>query len=310
MNQDYMTDPGTVYEVRSWAERNGFSHWAVALIWLIIAFVLFQIVAGVVFFILMLASGDLGSVGDTTEFLMDRLDLLFIGNSSGQILLLGLATFFVVRFSTAGESKKKFLRIGTNQQTGFYILTGAVLMVAIQPLIIYLGFLNSLLPIPESLTEFQISQYEMIEEFLRTDGVIWFALFHVAVVPAFCEEILFRGYILRAFEKSWGISAAIVVSGIVFGLFHLQLGNLMPLATLGIILAVMTWLSGSLWPAVAAHFINNGSAVLLGTRFPDLAFGEVTAETLPPAWLLIVSMVLSAGIIYMMLKKQPDTNPE
>jgi len=173
----------------------------------------------------------------------------------------------------------------------------------VQPVVVYLGYLNSILPIPESLTDLQISQYEMIENFLTREGIIWFGLLNIALIPAVCEEVLFRGYVLRAFEKSWGIITAIVVSGIIFGMFHIQLGNLLPLATLGMILALMTWLSGSLWPAIIAHFINNGAAVLVGIHFPELLFQDMTAEALPPVWLLLLSIVLTVAIIKVMINQ-------
>ncbi|MEX0648623.1 MAG: CPBP family intramembrane glutamic endopeptidase [Balneolaceae bacterium] len=294
--------------IQSWADRNGFAHWAVALIWLVVAFVLFQVVAGFVFVGLLLASGGISSAADVADIMMDRLDLMFIGNSSGQILFLGLATFLIVKLNVAGESRQNFLRFRWKEDTALFTGLSALLVVVVQPIILYLGHLNSLLPIPETFSDLQASQYEMFEQFLKQDGVMWFGLLHIALVPAFCEEILFRGYILRAFEKSWGIITAIVISGIVFGLFHIQLTNLLPLATLGMFFAGFTWLSASLWPAIAAHFINNGSAVVLATFYPDLAFADMTPETLPPLWMLIVSIVLTGFISYTMIKQSKFVN--
>lgn len=146
----------------------------------------------------------------------------------------------------------------------------------------------------------------MIEDFLRTDGIIWFGLLNIALVPAICEEVLFRGYILRAFEKSWGPIVAVLISGLIFGMFHIQLGNIFPLATLGVVLALMTWLSGTLWPAVFAHFINNGAAVLVGSQYPELLFEQMTAETLPPVWVLVLSIIFTGSIVYWMINKSAE----
>src|SRR5690625_4338223 len=140
----------------------------------------------------------------------------------------------------------------------------------------------------------------MIQNFLTTDGILLFELLHVVVFPATSKYVILRGYMLLAFTKIWGILTVIIVSGVIFGLFHLQLGNLIPLAALGIILAVMTWLSGSIWPAVVAHFLNNGSAVVLGVNYPEMMFTDVTAETLPPLWLLWVSIAATVAVIYAM----------
>lgn len=293
----------TPTQVQSWAERNGFSHWAIALIWLVIVLILFQVVGAIVFVGLMVIAGGFTESTDAMTSVTEHIDLIFIGNSVGQILCLGLATFVVVQLNIGSESKRSFLRIKWNNQVVKYLVMGGLLMIVIQPVIVYLGYLNSLIPIPDMFSDFQISQYEMIEDFLKTDGIIWFGLLNIALIPAICEEVLFRGYVFRAFEKSWGPIIAILISGLFFGMFHIQLGNIFPLATLGIILALMTWLSGTIWPAVLAHFINNGAAVLVGSQFPELMFQDVTAESLPPVWVLVLSIVFTAAIIYWMLNK-------
>lgn len=302
MSNEFPEEVSSVKIVRSWAERNGFAHWAIAVLWLIAALVLFQLVAGLVFVGMMFATGELTSADNIAEVMTSRLDLLFIGNSVGQVLFIGLATFLIVRLHLSTETTSKFIRFKWDDKTLIYILLGAFLVVVVQPLVIYLGYLNSLVPLPESLTDMQVSQYQMIEDFLTSEGVIWFGLFHIALIPAFCEEILFRGYILRAFEKSWGIIVGVIVSGIIFGLFHIQLANLLPLATLGIILALMTWLSGSLWPAIVAHFINNGAAVLVGTSYPELMFADTSYDDLPPFWILLLSLLFTIGIVHYMYK--------
>ncbi|MEX2573613.1 MAG: CPBP family intramembrane glutamic endopeptidase, partial [Balneolaceae bacterium] len=192
---------------------------------------------------------------------------------------------------------KTFLRFRTFPDTGRITGLTAVLFIVVQPVIWYLGYLNSQLPVPDYFSELQQSQYEMIESFLRSDGALLMAMVNIAFVPAICEEVMFRGYVLSAFEKNWGIWPAIIVSGLMFGLFHLQLTNLLPLASLGFLLALVTWISGSLVPAIVAHFVNNGSAVLLSTYFPDMAVTELTAETAPPVWTLIASILLTAWLI-------------
>lgn len=306
MNTDSDFDSFTPAKVSSWAERNGFAHWVVALIWLVVALIGFQVTAAIVFGILIAVQGTGMNPADIETSITNNIDLLFIGNSVGQILVLAVATFLIARLNLETETKASFLRIKWNRKVMRYILLGSVLVVVIQPLIIYLGYLNSLIPLPEYMSDLQISQYQMIEDFLTSDGILLFGLLNIALVPSICEELLFRGYILRSFEKSWGAVTAVVVSGIIFGMFHIQLGNLLPLATLGIVLGLMTWLSGALWPAVVAHFINNGAAVLLGSRFPEIVFREVSAETLPPIWVLIVSIALTGSIIYAMFNQSSE----
>ncbi len=291
-------------QLQSWVDRNGFSHWAIALLWILVALILFQVGAGLLIILMIFMSEGIVTQTEILEIMVSRVDLLFIANSIGQILFIGLATFIVVNLHRAEESKLDFLRLKWFDSTLRYSIYGCILIVVVQPIVIYLGFLNSLIPIPEWMQLAQEDQYEMILNFLMTEGVIVYALIAIAVIPAICEEILFRGYILRAFEKSWGIITAIFVSGLFFGLFHLQAANFMPLATLGVVLAAMTWLSGSIWPAIFAHFVNNATAVIVGINFPELFFQDMSYESLPPFWLLIVSIVLTCLVIYAMLKSK------
>lgn len=286
-----------------WVERKGFSHWGMSLLWLIIVFLMSQLVVAVVAVAILFATGAATTVQELITALQTRLDILFIGNSVGQIFILGLATFLIVGLHVGTETKRQFLRITWNDDTVFYIVVGGVLMLAIQPTVMFIGYLNSFLPTPEFLEELHKGQYEMFEEYLTSDGVLLIGLFHVAVVPAFAEEVLFRGYVLRAFERSTGIIAALILSSFIFAAFHLQLTNILPLATLGATMGLLTWLSGSIWPAAVAHFINNGSAVVMATYMPERAFADITPEVLPPLWMLALSIVFSGFLVKVLYDK-------
>jgi membrane protease YdiL (CAAX protease family) len=291
-------------ETPSWAERNGFTDWALALMWVFAAFFLFQLTAGVVFAAL-LAIKHSGQLDATImmESMNQSLDLVFIGNSTGQILMLGLATWMFANLHIRGnnnEGKMRFMRLRVHPDTLTMSAITVVLILIVQPAIWFMSWLNALIPVPEVFEQMQASQMQLIEQFLKSDHLLLLTLFHIGVVPAVCEEILYRGYVMRAFERSWGIWPAIIVSGILFGMYHLQLTNLLPLATIGVLLAYITWISRSLYPAMLAHFVNNGSSVLVGTYYPDSAFAELTPESMPPLWAVALSLVASVYLIYLM----------
>lgn len=289
---------------RSWAERNGFSDWALALIWIVIAFVGFQLLAGIVAAVLIIsAEGLAGNADQIMEAFTNRLDLMFVGNSAGQILFLGLATWMFSRLHTSRRERPHYFRMSVGSNIFTMLGLSAALILAVQPTVWFLGWLNAQIPVSESLSEMQTSQMEMIEQFLRSDHNLMITLFHIGVVPAICEEVLYRGYVLRSFERSWGIWPAIFVSGLFFGLYHLQLTNLLPLAGIGMLLAYVTWASNSLLPAILAHFINNGGSVLVGTLYPDSAFAELTPESMPPLWAVSISLLISGYIIYIMYRQ-------
>ena len=311
----------TVLFTPSWARRNGFSDAGLALIWLLVAFLMFQFTAGIVAFALIMAQGELASPADIMTAMESHMDLVFIGNSVGQITFLGLATLLVLRLhldselnasqylrfrAEAGPALSKATASSTNtplaepRMLPAYLLISVLLFVAVQPTIWFLGYLNGLLPVPELFSDLQKSQYDMIERFLQEQDSILPALFNIAVVPAICEEILFRGYILRSFERSMKVVTAILLSGFLFGLYHVQLQNLLPLATLGILMALLTWTSGSIWPAILAHFVNNAGGVIILKYFPESMMTEMSKATAPPVLFLIGSLALSSILIYLL----------
>lgn len=77
-----------------------------------------------------------------------------------------------------------------------------------------------------------------------------------------CEEILFRGTIMRGLERA-DIRWAIAVSAILFGLMHLDFQKLAGTALLGVLIAYLVIKSDSLYAGILAHFMNNTTGVLL-----------------------------------------------
>lgn len=93
-------------------------------------------------------------------------------------------------------------------------------------------------------------------------GVVCLVLM-VVVGAAVVEELCYRGLWLRALERRVGTAAAVIVSGLVFGLIHFQPYDLPILASFGIVLAVLATRSGRLGPAIWAHMAFNATAVIV-----------------------------------------------
>jgi len=127
----------------------------------------------------------------------------------------------------------------------------------------------------------------------ETPGRIAFLVLVVAVVPAVCEEFLFRGVLLAGTRRHMGLSATVVMNGLVFGAFHVPAATVfrfLPSALLGVLLAWVVVRTRSIWNGVLMHFVNNASIVLLATspwireRFSDPTQG-------PPVWLMVPAVV-------------------
>ena len=281
-----------------WVERNGFAHWAVAFGWVLIALIAFNIVGAVVGVLGILLTTDDLDPNVMMENLSSNFDILFLANSSGQILIMALATLLLVKLHAVKGERKEFLRLKLSANVWHVTLVGAILFVVAQPTILLLGWLNSFVPVPDVMAEMQETMAEMITTFLKSDNALLLGVFHIGVVPAICEEIMYRGYVQRALEKSWGITAAILISGALFGAYHLQISNIVPLATLGIFLAYLTYVSDSLIPAMVAHFVNNGGQVIASSYYPEMLDQQVSPDMDIPILMVILSVAATTFLLY------------
>ncbi|MDE7478561.1 MAG: CPBP family intramembrane metalloprotease, partial [Lachnospiraceae bacterium] len=89
------------------------------------------------------------------------------------------------------------------------------------------------------------------------------ALFVIAVTPAVCEEMLFRGVILHSLKAKYRVSTAMVITAVLFGIFHMSLIKFIPTGLLGLALCIVVWRTGSIYPAMLMHFINNAISVMV-----------------------------------------------
>ena len=88
-------------------------------------------------------------------------------------------------------------------------------------------------------------------------------LIFLAVLPGIFEEIAFRGLLLHGLRRSLHPAALALVVGIAFGIFHIALFRFVPTACLGMMLAAVTLLSGSILPAMMWHGLNNAMGILM-----------------------------------------------
>lgn len=81
-------------------------------------------------------------------------------------------------------------------------------------------------------------------------------------IAPFCEEIFFRGFLFGGLLRGMPFFAATLLAALLFAIAHGDIGSFLPLFAIGIILAVVRWRTGSLWPGMALHACNNGLAAL------------------------------------------------
>jgi sodium transport system permease protein len=124
----------------------------------------------------------------------------------------------------------------------------------------------------------------------------WLLVICLAIVPAVSEEILFRGILLRSLQQKNSDLIAIVVSGIAFGLFHFIVeSSVAPLrlivsSGLGMVLGWVCVKSGSLFPSILLHSVNNGILTTVALTRDKLAANP------EPAWVLGVLVACLVGV--------------
>jgi len=157
------------------------------------------------------------------------------------------------------------------------------------PIVLGLGILNEQIPLPELLQRMEDQQLIIVEWLSTGGGNFWLNVLFVALTPALFEEVFFRGFVQRRAERSMGIIGGILFTGILFGVFHLRLTQVLPLTALGCYFAYLAWSTGSLWIPMLLHFLNNG-LMLAVSKWGNQSISD--PEAIP--WILI----FTGGILF------------
>ncbi len=154
-----------------------------------------------------------------------------------------------------------------------------------------------------------VELFKGLEVELQQVPVFW-KLTALAVIPAICEELFFRGFLFRAFRSAaprssaWG---AIAGTAVLFGLFHvlvrdvLLLERFLPTALMGLALGWVAARTGSTLPGMVLHVLHNSTLLLLplwGPRIGILAAADQRTH-LPWAVLLLAGtgVIVAGGLL-------------
>lgn len=119
----------------------------------------------------------------------------------------------------------------------------------------------------------------------------------VAVTPGICEEVFFRGLMFRGYEEKMSPFKAMLITGLLFGLFHFNLQNLMLPTFLGVVFAWLVYTTDSLYSSMIAHGLFNFVGVLVMMSNQT----EVTSDSLDASMLMIEEQGLMAMGIFVVV---------
>jgi sodium transport system permease protein len=142
------------------------------------------------------------------------------------------------------------------------------------------------LPVPEEALR------EFAELLLPADTPAWKLALLLVVTPAIVEELFFRGIVLTGFSGKRAV-VAVLGSAIAFAVFHVSFFRLLPTAFLGVLLALATLWSGSIFPAMLWHAANNGLA----------AFAFEDTDSLP-TWMWVAAPPTLAIALYLLWRSR------
>lgn len=82
-------------------------------------------------------------------------------------------------------------------------------------------------------------------------------IFAISITPAICEEVLFRGWLQRTIRRKASAAVSILVTGVIFALFHMSPLSIVALAFVGFYLGYLFERSRTLYASMTAHDLYN-----------------------------------------------------
>ena len=128
-------------------------------------------------------------------------------------------------------------------------------------------------------------------------------IFYVALLPAICEELIFRGIITNGLKK-YGTAPAVMISSVLFALMHQNLQQLIYQLFLGAVMAYIVIKTGSIFYTMILHFFNNFTILLLAhlsneaaVDYSDPQYAEYYSKAWNVIWPILLSLLAISVIV-------------
>lgn len=213
---------------------------------------------------------------------------LYRGLILTQLLIIALPVLVIMRIFKLDVKQSLRLKIPKllpSLLVPFMAIPAAILVALLAQLI------NAIYPFPE--------QYlENLSKLFNLDIPLWQSFLIIAVAPGICEELLFRGFFPRFFEK-YGMKVNIMITALLFAAFHLDPFRFLPVFLLGLLLGYLTLRSGSIYLSMLSHTINNGLALFI-TAFTGQKWLQILISSGDDLhyWLALPAALIFAVALY------------
>ena len=215
------------------------------------------------------------------------------------IFVLGLS-FIIIKVSKAKFSDYIHLR-DISKKT---ILKTLLIVMLSLPIVMFLNLISLFI-----LEKFGFSLNYSFPIAIDFTSVV-FQFFVISISAGICEEVFFRGIILNTYSEYFTYWKAIIISAVLFGIFHFNILNILGPIYLGIVFGYLAIKTKSIIPAILGHMTNNGLAYILAymgsvveIEGADMALDASTLFDTIVGLSFIV--VFSLGIVLYILKSIP-----
>ncbi|MEM9943712.1 MAG: CPBP family glutamic-type intramembrane protease, partial [Planctomycetota bacterium] len=259
----------------------------------------------------------------------------FVGRMSGettqdlQVRFMAMALFTFLAFMLFPWLIAKHQKANIKQAFGLsgtrpvFLVAGLLLGISLWPIVMFLvsqwhdlyGFIFGAVEQDawkDRLVETTQSQVDRIRQ------VQWpIIAICLSIIPAICEEWFFRGMLLRSLTRKGDVVQGIVLSALLFGLFHIlsnsviAMDRLIPTTLIGLMLGYLAWKSNSILPGIILHAINNAFVVFLAyfqPRLEDQSWFPAKDESIPLSWVVagLIVAVFATGLVAWARKNEPS----
>lgn len=262
----------------------------------------------------------------TSLVMLTCIDVANMSNSAREMRMaqtisqVGIFLFPSIAFAFLCQGNIKNYLMTKDQVKPLTLILSLLLIIAIQPTIDFIGYLNQQISLPDSLASLEAKirageeSAQRVVALLFTDksvlGLVT-NLLVIAVVAGLVEELFFRGCLQQIIKKiSKNSHAAVWITAIIFSAIHFQFLGFIPRIILGAVLGYLFEWTRNLWVPIIVHTINNAISVIFAYLFFDTPqYEELTSFSLEKEiWYIIPSVVISIILLFLLYKYRQQNN--
>ena len=219
----------------------------------------------------------------------------FFNTAVGYLLCaLAMDIVMVLVFMFFNKHKSnKIIDKPTIKKSLIYILIAVIAYFTSAPIVVCVDSLLKQIGIPLNTIPYNL-----------TRGNYFISLISLVLLPAICEELLFRGIIFKGL-KNHGKVFSITLTSLMFAIFHMSIDQLIYPIFMGLLLSIVMYKENNLFYCFIIHFVNNFTSLTLAYFKISLTFSHWTFVLFA-----IILAIVFLSLIVLAIAKQPNQQKE